>query len=247
MTSPLIPNPARESPRGIIIQAAALIALGGSIGVADAYLRPVKLERAKDEFTLPVAPTPVKSTDGSSQPAQTQSVHTQPVQPQPVQPQPVPTQPAQTQPVQTQPANPAPAVPQPPSGDATTAPGAFVPTPKAELPKGQITLEEAKAAFDTGNVNIVDARTREKFAEGHLPGAVRLELKDFMDSVPAKLGLLDRAKMVIVYCGGGHCDESERVAEQLEGSGCKPIFIIHDGFPGWKAMGYPVEVGEDIE
>lgn len=227
MTNSLTPNPARESPRGIIIQAAAMIVLGGSIGVADAYIRPVKLERAKDEFTIPVAPTPVKPADTT--------------------PSSTPTQPVQPQPVAPQPNNPSPA-PQPPGGAATSGTtGAFVPTPKADLPKGQITLDEAKAAFDTGNVNIVDARARDKFAEGHLPGAVRLELKDFMDSVPAKLGLLDRSKMVIVYCGGGHCDESERVAEQLEGSGFKPIFIIHDGFPGWKAMGYPVEVGEDIE
>lgn len=126
-----------------------------------------------------------------------------------------------------------------------SASGAFTPTPKDQLPAGQITLAEAKMLFDSPQVSFVDARTRENYALGHIRGAVRLQLEDFQKGVPPKLGLIPRENKIVVYCSGGNCDESERVAEQLEGSGYRNIYIIHDGFPGWKAMNFPIEIAED--
>lgn len=212
--------------RSIWVQASALVALGLLMGTADALVRPIKLGRNTTEFTLPVTPAP----GGTAKPATTGAETSKPVEP---------VQTAAETP-KAQPAEPA------ESGVPTSA-EAFKPTPKDQLPKGQITLAEAKAAFDAGETNFVDARPKEKFADGHIPGAVRLELVDFQNQIPAKLGLLPKENLTIVYCNGGHCDESERVAEMLENSGYARIFIIHDGFPGWKALGYPVETGEDFE
>ncbi len=120
------------------------------------------------------------------------------------------------------------------------------PTPKDRLPKGQITLEEAKRAFDSG-ASFVDARRAEEYEAGHVQGAIRMNLKSFENGNPPLMAMIPRDGVVIVYCGGGKCDESERVAEQFNNSGYAKVFIIHDGFPGWKAMGWPVETGEGLQ
>lgn len=228
---------------GIFVQAAILLAIGTAIGLADSRLRPVTIGRnVSAELDVPQPkPTPPPTNNAAAANTTNNTTLTAPT-PNPAQPvSPTsPTSPTQTPtPATNPPVQPAPA-------PAPTG-GAFVPTPKDQLPKGQITLAEAKAAFDSGATNFVDARTRADFAAGHIPGAVRLQLEDFVQGIPAKLGLLSREAQTIVYCNGGHCDESERVAERLEGAGYSRIFIIHDGFPGWKALGYEVEISEDIE
>ena len=227
----------------ILIHAFLLTGIGAAIGIADSQIRPVKLGRdlsaeldvgSTDTTVTSPTPVPAVNPSGTTVPTPTPNPNTTPASKPPV---PAPTPSTTTPSV-------APSTAPTPSPPASSG---FIPTPKDKLPKGQITLAEAKAAFDAGKTNFVDARTREFFAQGHIPGAIRLQLEDFQKGVPSKLALMPRENQTIVYCAGGHCDESERVAEQLEGSGYSRIFIIHDGFPGWKSMGYEVEITEDIE
>lgn len=220
-------NAQTPQPIRILAHAAIITIVGTAIGVVDAQLRPVKLGREVAEFDLGSPPAPagdadVSGSDGSLPPEP--SVQASPPGEQP----PVP-------PTATPTATPA----------AEGGSGGFKFTPKSAMKAGHITIDEAKQAFDLQRASFVDARTKAKFEEGHIPGAIRLELADFIAGQPAKLGLLPRELMVIVYCGGGDCDESERVAERLEGFGYRPIFIIHDGFPGWQAAGHDVETGPE--
>ena len=121
------------------------------------------------------------------------------------------------------------------------------PTPPEELPTGHITLAQAKVFFDQG-VTFVDARKSEVYVQGHVKGAIRLDLASFAQGDPPLLGLFPtRPSPVIVYCSGGHCDESEQVAKMLNGSGYTAVYVMHDGFPGWKDAGYPVETGDGIQ
>lgn len=136
----------------------------------------------------------------------------------------------------------------PPPIAATPASIAFKETSKSELADkpGQITITEARALFDQ-QATFIDARKLDPYKLGHVKGAWRMELSDFSAGDPQILALIPRSSVLVVYCSGGHCDESEAVARMLTGSGYKSTYVMHDGIPGWTALGHPVTTGEERE
>jgi rhodanese-related sulfurtransferase len=144
--------------------------------------------------------------------------------------------------------------PAPGSSDAPAAPPAalkpgdagWTPTPKDRLPAGQVTIDEAKALFDAGAA-FIDTRKKEEYETGHVQNAFRIALSNFRTGDPALLGMISRSQSVVVYCNGGQCDESEAVARMLAGSGYSKVYVLHDGFPGWKAVGHPVQTGAGVQ
>jgi rhodanese-related sulfurtransferase len=133
-----------------------------------------------------------------------------------------------------------------PNSDLKPGDPGWTQTPKDALPKGQVTLDDAKRLFNS-SASFVDARRKEDYELGHIKGAIRLNLKSFENGDPPLLAMIPRESFVVVYCSGGNCDESEHVAEFLSNSGYAKVYVIHDGFPGWKAMGWPIETGEGIQ
>jgi rhodanese-related sulfurtransferase len=217
----------------ILTQMAIIIGLGIVIGVVDAFVtRPIDLntrEAPKDisEVLKPSVPT-------TSEPEPRPSV---PVPDGPTQPDDRSTPPGPEVPAQDS------ASPNTTPSPAEAGAGVFKPTPKSALPPGQVTLEEAKTAFD-GGAMFVDSRKLEDFKAGHVENAVRIESSMFKAGDPPELGLIPRSAIVVVYCNGGQCDESENVAKFLTNSGYSTVYVLHDGFPGWKALGYPIATGE---
>lgn len=63
-----------------------------------------------------------------------------------------------------------------------------------EIPR--ISLDEAKAALDAGTAVIVDVRSAEAYAGGHIAGAVNIPLAE----LESRLGELDKAQWIIPYC-----------------------------------------------
>lgn len=77
--------------------------------------------------------------------------------------------------------------------DATTAAGAATPTTAAA---------DAAAGVPAGStVTIIDVRSAEEFAAGHLQGALNLNVED--GTLEAALPTLDPAGSYIVYCRSG--------------------------------------------
>ena len=64
-------------------------------------------------------------------------------------------------------------------------------------------------------VQWVDGRSRAKFDEGHIPGAVLLNEDEWDRLVPAFLEAWEPEKIIVVYCDGGSCDASHAVARRL--------------------------------
>jgi rhodanese-related sulfurtransferase len=124
-----------------------------------------------------------------------------------------------------------------------TANPAFTFTKKEALPTGHITVEDAKALFDN-QAFFIDARKLEAYQEGHVKGSYRMAEADFQFGNPPMLAAIPRDATLVVYCSGGHCDESEQVAKLINGSGYQKVYVMHDGIPGWQAMGYPSEKGD---
>ena len=66
----------------------------------------------------------------------------------------------------------------------------------------QISAEDAKKLMDTeADFIIVDARTTEEFAEGHIPDAVLIPEYEIADRAPSELP--DKDQLILVYCRSG--------------------------------------------
>ncbi len=81
---------------------------------------------------------------------------------------------------------------------------------------------------------ILDVRTPEEFAAGHLAGAVNLNLlaADFA----ARLGALDRGKTYLVYCRSGN--RSTKAVQTMQRLGFQSVYHMRDGVIGWQAKGF---------
>ena len=86
-------------------------------------------------------------------------------------------------------------------------------------------------------ITLLDVRTPEEYAEGHIKGAVNINLFDeaFKEKV---LKELPKDKTVFVYCRSGR--RSMSAAEILAAEGYK-VVNLEDGIIGWQRAGLPVE------
>ncbi len=64
----------------------------------------------------------------------------------------------------------------------------------SEIPR--VSLEEAKAAFDSGAAVFFDARGPSSYAEGHIPGAIFIPEEE----LPNRLSELDSNAWIVTYC-----------------------------------------------
>ena len=76
----------------------------------------------------------------------------------------------------------------------------------------QITAQEAKTIMDTENdYIIIDARTTEEFAEGHIENAILIPEYEIADR--AEKELPDKEQLILVYCRSGR--RSKIASEEL--------------------------------
>ena len=110
-----------------------------------------------------------------------------------------------------------------------------------ETVTGATTVDSAKAKelFDSGAV-FVDVRSDKDWAGGRIPDAVHIELKKAYNE--ESLGAAaKKTDPVVVYCNGHSCLRSAKASEQAVSWGFTSIYYYRDGYPAWKAAGYPTE------
>ncbi len=107
----------------------------------------------------------------------------------------------------------------------------------------QIELSALKQYYDAGVVILVDARSPEEFAEGHIRGAVNLPF-EAVATDPVRLEQFDPdGKAIVTYCGGGSCEMSIELAQLLLFQGHRKVLVFMGGFPEWVDANYPRQVG----
>ena len=96
--------------------------------------------------------------------------------------------------------------------------------------------EFAKLMENRQNV-VLDVRTADEFAAGHLPGALNLDVNaaDFT----AKVAALDKGKTYLVHCAAGR--RSATACEQMKGLGFATLYDLEPGLRGWEKAGRKVE------
>ncbi|APG28726.1 hypothetical protein A7E78_13325 [Syntrophotalea acetylenivorans] len=87
----------------------------------------------------------------------------------------------------------------------------------------------------------IDARSREAFAEGHLPGARSLPWGEEVAGVGVLQAEVPLETPLIVYCSGYDCTDSFELAERLIAAGYHQVRVFEGGFPEWRDAGLPVE------
>ena len=81
---------------------------------------------------------------------------------------------------------------------------------------------------------VLDVRSAEEFAGGHVPGALNVS----HEQVAARIGELEPAREVVVYCERG--GRAAQAAEVLSGAGFQVRHLTGD-MSGWREQGLPVE------
>lgn len=96
------------------------------------------------------------------------------------------------------------------------------------------TLDITQFDSDTAkNGILIDVRTPEEYAEGHLPNAINIDVKD--DSFPEKVNEINKNKNIYLYCKTGK--RSARAVAIADTLGFKNIYNLNGGFISWKEAG----------
>ena len=101
----------------------------------------------------------------------------------------------------------------------------------------EVSPQAAQEKMARGAVAVIDVRTREEFAAGHLAGATLVPVG--ADGFVAKVRAAAAGKPVLVYCLSGH--RSGKAAAQLAAAGEQGVSTLHGGIQAWQKAGKPVE------
>lgn len=103
-----------------------------------------------------------------------------------------------------------------------------------------ISRAELLARMKDDLVTVIDVRPEDEFALGHVAGAESIPLA----KLKRRLGKLDRRKQIVAYCRGPYCVLSFEAVALLRANGFE-VRRLEDGYPEWRAAGFPVDVAPD--
>lgn len=96
---------------------------------------------------------------------------------------------------------------------------------------------EFNKVLETKEVTLVDVRTAQEFSQGHIPGAINVDVynPDFV----SKVKTIAAGKPLALYCRSGR--RSKLAASKLSGLGVE-IYELNNGFLEWVQAGFPTSV-----
>jgi len=81
---------------------------------------------------------------------------------------------------------------------------------------------------------LLDVRGSEKYAAGHVPGAIDLAHRKIIGS---RIADYPEGTVFVTYCAGPHCNGAARAAIRLARLG-RPVKIMAGGITGWLDEGF---------
>lgn len=100
---------------------------------------------------------------------------------------------------------------------------------------------EAQNLITTNQTNtnfvVLDVRTADEFATGHIKGAHNLDY--YASDIQTKIASLDQTKTYLVYCRTGH--RSGLTTSKMSEAGLKNIYDLNGGIQAWQTASLPVE------
>src|SRR5262249_58084336 len=98
-----------------------------------------------------------------------------------------------------------------------------------------VSMAKLLARARTKDVVILDTRPINEYAAGHIAGAISVPI----DELQRRLRELPKDKAYVAYCRGPYCVYADRAVEILRAKGRRAQRLL-EGFPEWKAAGFPV-------
>ena len=93
-----------------------------------------------------------------------------------------------------------------------------------------VSVDEFAKVIADNQVQLIDTRTEAEFNEGHIPGAINIDVNesDFESKVGQKV---DKTRPIALYCRGGR--RSKIAAERIVALGYDDITELNTGFLSW--------------
>jgi len=95
----------------------------------------------------------------------------------------------------------------------------------------------------------VDARKPDLYEEGHIPGAMQCDPYEPDDALSSIVARANGVERVIVYCGGGDCEDSIFMCRELVDAGLSydSIFLYPGGWNEWSTNKMPAQAGAEAQ
>lgn len=110
---------------------------------------------------------------------------------------------------------------------------------------GEISLEAALAAHETGEALFADARPYADYEAGHIKGARHLPVNRFDEWIDGFIEKHPPDTPIVTYCDGPHCPLAEALAEQLYFAGYDTVRHLPNGWTRWREAGGPDGYGPE--
>lgn len=88
---------------------------------------------------------------------------------------------------------------------------------------------------------LVEALPSRHFEQGHLPGAMNINVGEVKSLAPELLPA--KTAGIVVYCASATCTNSDQVAVQLQALGYTDVAVFKGGKAEWHAAGHALEGG----
>ncbi|MFT5969739.1 MAG: rhodanese-related sulfurtransferase [Flavobacteriales bacterium] len=106
-------------------------------------------------------------------------------------------------------------------------------TVQARVVDQNVNVEKFKELCAWENVQLLDVRTPNEWAEGIIEGAIKMNFFD--ESFKDSLNTLKRDEPILVYCKSG--GRSGKAMKQLVNLGYSEIYNLEGGITAWNAKG----------
>jgi rhodanese-related sulfurtransferase len=103
----------------------------------------------------------------------------------------------------------------------------------------RMSVQEAKALYDLGNIKLIDVRPKNQYDAGHIKGAANVPQAE----VGVKIKELPKEGNLVLYCDCPHDEESAGTAYTLKTAGYTNMHVLEgpQAYSLWKNAGFPVE------
>ncbi|ACL17415.1 rhodanese-like domain-containing protein [Methanosphaerula palustris] len=102
---------------------------------------------------------------------------------------------------------------------------------------GELSPEKCRTLIQNkgDRCTIIDVRTRDEYDEGHLQGAINMDLLN--GELSAGVNTLKKNIPYVVYCRRGN--RGKKAMDLLQSAGFSEVYNISGGYEQWKAAGLP--------
>ena len=100
----------------------------------------------------------------------------------------------------------------------------------------KINANKFNTGINSANINLIDVRTYDEFALGHIPNSINIDFNNF-DEFKENIDLIDKNKATYIYCLSG--GRSSKAYAYLSKKGFTNLYELDGGIMSWRKNSFP--------